>query len=232
MPWSLRASICTFVQIFSISSSFIFFISSILPASFRSFLRVTGHIHGISSRIFFFILFIRAVLLAVIENLCDSSRAFCSTMSSGVPFSKSIGFFSPGRNISSSRFAIEQIGGDCICHCEARSNPCSVFSGAWIATLHSVSLHFVRDDGTRDWCWFIHIPSLTPDIALESCPFPQSMIIRWGKLSCSSHSSVRRIITSLCEAKSSISPSWRVFILYFLYLLVSGLPSTIQTRLA
>ncbi len=68
-----------------------------------------GHIHGISSSIFFFMLFALAVLLAVIENLCDSSRAFWSTMSSGVPFSKIIGFFAHGRNISSSRFAMEHI---------------------------------------------------------------------------------------------------------------------------
>ena len=109
---------------------------------------MTGQIHGISSRIFFFILFALAVLLAVIENLCDSSRAFWRTMSSGVPFSKSIGFFSPGRNISSSLLAMEQIAG--ICHCEVRSNPCPVLSETWIATLNCVSLHSIRDDGSTD----------------------------------------------------------------------------------
>ncbi len=70
---------------------------------------MTGPNPGSSSRIFFFILFIRAVLLAVIENLCDSSRAFWSTISSGDHFSNNTGSRFPGRNISSSRFAMEQI---------------------------------------------------------------------------------------------------------------------------
>ena len=235
IPWSLSASICKVVHTFSISSCGRFFISLTSHASFRIFLRVTGHIPGISSRIFFFILFIRADLLAVMENLWDSSRAFWRTISSGVPFSKSIGFFSPGRNISSSLLAMEQMGG--ICHCEVwpvlrrssasedGSNPCSVFSETWIATLHSV-----RDDGSTDWFWLFQMPSLTHDTAEESCPFPQSMMMRCGKLSCSNPSSVRRSITSRCEAKSSIWPSSSDLILYFLYLDVSGFPFTMTTR--
>ena len=106
----MRVSSWVFVQTDSSTSSERVFISSRFPASLRSFFRVTGPIHGISSRIFFFILFIRAVLFAVIENLWDSSRAFWSTMSSGVHFSKRVGSCSHGRNISSSRFTIEQIG--------------------------------------------------------------------------------------------------------------------------
>ena len=111
---------------------------------------MTGPIHGISSRIFFFILFIRAVLFAVIENLCDSSRAFWMTISSGVHLSNKIGSLVDEINISSSLLAIEQRG----------------ISVSRIVCFTSL------------FCEAINIPSQIPESALESCHFPPSIIMR------------------------------------------------------
>jgi hypothetical protein len=112
------------------------------------------------------------------ENLCDSSRAFWSSISSGVPFSKSIGFFSPGRNISSSRFAMEQIGG-------STSPEKGKLGGVILKGIHiCVTLSDSpfsgggREADTEVSFRLFHIPSLTPDTALESCHLPPSMMIR------------------------------------------------------
>lgn len=125
-------------------------------------------------------------------------------MSSGVHLSNMIGSLVPGINISSSRFAIEQSG-------------ISVSDGIFLSSLSCVAR-------------YIH--SRIPERALESCHLPPSMMIRFGRLFSRIHSRVRRTITSRCEAKSLIIPSWRVLILYFLYRFGSGLPFTITTRLA
>lgn len=64
-------------------------------------------------------------------------------MSSGVPGANIMGPELPGRKISSSRLAMEQIG------------------------------------GIEFWSLFaVYMPSLIPDIALESCHLPPSMMMR------------------------------------------------------
>ncbi len=130
-------------------------------------------------------------------------------MSSQDHFSNKIGSDFSGRNTSSIRFARDIIGGIA-----------GWLDGGTEVRIISPIFHF----------------STTPCIAetaCDSCPLPPSMMMRSGQLSSHRRAQSARLVSiSSIEAKSSILPVSRVFILYFLYLFVSGFQFTRTDLLA
>ena len=102
--------------------------------------------------------------------------------------------------------------------------------GSGVCGRNTSSIRFARDmSGGIKWGECLVIASST----WESCPLPPSMMMRSGHISSPRRAQrVRLVSISSIEAKSSIRPVSRVFILYFLYLLGSGLPFTSTDLLA